>query len=166
MTTLQISTRFPFMPMMNPEERKTWHAFLHASTRLVAKLDDELRTTHNERLTDFDVLSNLWEAPDGTLRMSQLAEQTLFSRSRLTYTVSGLETRGLVIRKPDAQDGRGVTATLTSAGRRLHKKLALTHVQGIRSHFLDRIPPQQQSQLTDALGHVVDGLEPTTTTPD
>ncbi len=151
---------------LSPDEQRTWRTFLHASTRLLAQLDDEIKNAHNERLTDFDVLSNLSEAPDGVLRMSELADQTLFSRSRLTYTVSNLELRGLVSRSPDRLDGRGVVATLTTKGRNLHKKLAVTHVAGIRRHFLDRMTADQQTALTDALTGIRDGLEATDTPSD
>jgi len=150
---------------LTPDELRTWRTFLHASTRLLAELDDEMKKTHNERLTDFDVLSNLSEAPGAVLRMSELAEQTLFSRSRLTYTVSNLEHRGLVSRKPDQQDGRGVEATLTAKGRNLHKKLAVTHVAGIRRHFLDPITGAEQTNLTNALTAIRDHLETTDPQP-
>lgn len=150
---------------LTPDEQRTWRTFLHTSTRLLAELDDEMKKAHNERLTDFDVLSNLSEAPGGALRMSELAEQTLFSRSRLTYTVSNLEHRGLVSRKPDEQDGRGVEATLTARGRILHKKLAVTHIAGIHRHFLDRMTTADQTNLTNALTGIRDHLEITDPLP-
>ena len=145
---------------LTPNEEHTWRTFLHASTRLLARLDDEMKQAHDERLANFDVLSNLAEAPGGLLRMSELADQTLFSRSRLTYTVSNLERRGLVIRTPDPHDGRGVVATLTSTGRRLHKTLAVTHLAGIRRHFLDLLTAADRADLTNSLGGVLDHLEP------
>ena len=150
---------------LTPDEQRAWRTFLHASTRLLVQLDDEIRNAHNERLTDFDVLSNLSEAPGGVLRMSELAQQTLFSRSRLTYTVGNLEHRGLVARKPDQQDGRGVVAALTAKGRNLHRKLAVTHVAGIRRHFLDRMTADEQTDLTNALTGIRDALETTDTQP-
>lgn len=145
---------------LTPDEEQAWRTFLHASTRLLAKLDDEMKQAHNERLATFDVLSNLAEAPGGLLRMSELAGQTLFSRSRLTYTVSNLERRGLVSRTPDPQDGRGVIATLTPAGRQYHKPLASTHLAGIRRHFLAMLTAADRADLTGALGGIVDHLEP------
>lgn len=150
---------------LTPDEERTWRIFLHVSTRLIAQLDDDLKNAHNERLTDFDVLSNLSEAPGGALRMSELAEQTLFSRSRLTYTVSNLERRGLVTRQPAHQDGRGVVATLTPAGRSLHRKLGATHIAGIRRHFLDWMTAGEQKNLTGALGGTLNHLEPTPEPP-
>ncbi len=141
------------------EEELAWRAFLHASTHLFSRLDDEMREAHGERLADFDVLSNLSEAPRAGLRMSELADQTLFSRSRLSYTVSQLETRGLVERQKDKSDKRGVTASLTSSGRAYHRQLALTHLQGIRHHFLDPTSPNSRSKLATALAPILRHLD-------
>jgi DNA-binding MarR family transcriptional regulator len=141
------------------EEEKSWRAFLHASTRITSLLDDEMREAHGERLSDFDVLSNLAEAPSRQMRMSELADQSLFSRSRLSYTVSQLESRGLVSRMRHQSDGRGVTASLTSAGVALYRRLAVTHVKGIRRHFLDPTSAGSRLELTAALAPILDGLE-------
>ncbi len=119
-----------------------------------------MKAAHNERLTNFDVLSNLAEAPGGVLRMSELAEQTLFSKSRLTYTVGNLERRGLVVRTPDPDDGRGVVATLTSSGRRMHKTLAATHLAGIRRYFLDQLTAADRAHLTRTLSHILAVVDP------
>lgn len=144
---------------LTTEELKAWRTFLHASTRLISQLDDEMRATHGERLATFDVLSNLSEAPNAELRMSELADQTLFSRSRLSYTVGQLEARGLVKRQTDPYDKRGVSATLTPNGTAHHKKLARTHLEGIRQHFLDPTTRATRSDLSNALAPVVDALD-------
>ncbi len=144
---------------LTSEEDDTWRAFLHASTQVLSRLDDDMKSAHDERLADFDVLSNLAEAQGGVLRMSELAEQTLFSRSRLTYTIGNLERRELVVRKPDPEDGRGVVASLTPSGRQLHKRLAATHVAGIRRHFLDQLTAGDRADLTRALSHVLAGFD-------
>ena len=148
------------------EEQEAWRTFLHASTRLMSQLDDEMRATHGERLATFDVLSNLSEAPNGELRMSELADQTLFSRSRLSYTVGQLEARGLVKRRTDPNDKRGVSAALTPSGVAHHRKLAHTHLEGIRQHFLDPTTPTTRSDLTNALAPILKALEDDTTAPD
>ena len=141
------------------EEDKSWRAFLHASTRITSLLDDEMRAVHGERLADFDVLSNLAEAPHGDMRMSELADQTLFSRSRLSYTVSQLESRGLVRRTKDERDRRGVTASLTPAGVALHRRLAVTHLAGIRRVFLDPTSVESRSDLANTLAPILRRLE-------
>ncbi len=118
-----------------------------------------MRAAHGERLADFDVLSNLAESPNTEMRMSELADQTLFSRSRLSYTVSQLESRGLVRRTKDERDRRGVTASLTPAGVALHRRLAVTHVAGIRRVFLDPTSVKSRSELADALAPILEMLE-------
>jgi DNA-binding MarR family transcriptional regulator len=144
---------------LTAEEEKAWRTFLHASTRLMSRLDEEMRAAHGERLATFDVLSNLSEAPNGELRMSELADQSLFSRSRLSYTVSQLETRGLVTRHTDPDDRRGVTAVLTPDGVDHHRKLARTHLDGIRQHFLDPTSPSARAELLDALAPIIAALD-------
>jgi DNA-binding MarR family transcriptional regulator len=147
------------------EEQKAWRTFLHASTRLMSQLDDEMKATHGERLATFDVLSNLAEAPNGELRMSDLADQTLFSRSRLSYTVDQLETRGLVTRQTDPHDKRGVSAVLTPDGVTHHRKLAITHLKGIRQHFLNPTTAASRTDLTNTLTPILDALD-TNETPN
>jgi DNA-binding MarR family transcriptional regulator len=141
------------------EEQKAWKTFLHTSTRLISQLDDEMKATHGERLATFDVLSNLSEAPNGGLRMSDLADQTLFSRSRLSYTVDQLEARGLVTRQIDPNDKRGVSAILTPDGVAHHRKLAITHLKGIHQHFLDPTTATTRSDLTNTLTPILNALD-------
>ena len=141
------------------EQETAWRTFLHASARLTSRLDDEMRATHGERLANFDVLSNLSEAPNGELRMSDLADQSLFSRSRLSYTVNQLEARGLVKRSADATDRRGITAALTPEGEAYHKKLARTHLEGIQRHFLGPTSITSRSNLAEALISILAALE-------
>lgn len=144
---------------LSEEEDRAWRTFLHTSTRLMAKLEEELKAAHGETLANFDVLSNLSEAEGQRLRMSDLADRTLFSRSRLSYTVDSLQSRGLVLREPDPNDGRGVYAILTPEGRRLHSRLAPTHVAGIRRHFLSGMTPSAMHQTVVALTPVLENLE-------
>ena len=148
------------------QEEKAWRTFLHASTRLMSQLDEEMRATHGERLATFDVLSNLSEAPNGELRMSELADQTLFSRSRLSYTIGQLEARGLVRRETDPNDKRGVSAVLTPKGVAHHRELARTHLEGIRQHFLDPTSSATRSDLTKALAPILNALDNDNVAPD
>lgn len=92
--------------------------------------------------------------------MSELADRTLFSRTRLSYTVSQLEQRGLVERRPDPVDRRGVVAVLTSEGRDYHRELARTHLEGIRRHFLSHTTHQSRIDLVESLMPILEQLEP------
>jgi len=144
---------------LDPTERRAWRAVLHGSTHLLDRLDNELKARHGVPLADYDVLSNLAEADGQRLRMSELSEQTLFSPSRLTHRVGRLEDAGLVIRQTSSEDGRGVIAQLTAEGRSLHRRLAASHVQGVRSYLLDALSPTEQQQLAGLLIKVLDGMQ-------
>ncbi len=144
---------------LNSTERRTWRAVLHSSTHLLDRLDSQLKTRHGVPLADYDVLSNLAEAQGRRLRMSDLSEQTLFSPSRLTHRVGRLEDAGLVERQTSSEDGRGVIAQLTADGRSLHRRLAATHIAGVRTHLLDALTPAEQQQLAGLLIKVLDGMQ-------
>ena len=144
---------------LNTTERRTWRAVLHSSTHLLDRLDSQLKSRQGVPLADYDVLSNLAEAEGQRLRMSDLSEQTLFSPSRLTHRVSCLEDAGLVVRQTSSEDGRGVIAHLTAEGHSLHRRLATTHVAGVRTHLLDALTPAEQRQLADLLMKILDHMQ-------
>ena len=144
---------------LNPTELRTWRAVLHSSTHLLDRLDSQLKARHDVPLADYDVLSNLAESDGQRLRMSELSQQTLFSPSRLTHRVARLEDAGLVTRETSSEDGRGVYARLTRAGRGLHRRLAASHVEGVRSYLLDALSPAEQRQLADLLIKVLDRMQ-------
>jgi DNA-binding MarR family transcriptional regulator len=144
---------------LNPTELRAWRAVLHSSTHLLDRLDTQLKARHDVPLIDYDVLSNLAEADGHRLRMSELSRQTLFSPSRLSHRVTRLEEAGLVIRETSNEDGRGVFARLTKDGRSLHRRLAASHVDGVRSYLLDALSPAEQQQLGDLLIKVLDRMQ-------
>jgi DNA-binding MarR family transcriptional regulator len=93
------------------------------------------------------VLVRLSEAEDDRLRMSELAEHTLFSRSRLSHAIARLEREGLVARMACETDRRGTFAALTPEGRRLLESAAPGHVTEVRERVFDRLTPDQVAQL-------------------
>jgi DNA-binding MarR family transcriptional regulator len=100
-------------------------------------LDAELERAHGLRLVDYDVLIHLARSPDRRLRMAELAEAVLLTRSGLTRLVDRLEQRGLVERRKCANDARGAFAVLTDEGLRRFREAHPTHVAGVRRLFLD-----------------------------
>lgn len=119
------------------------------------RLDAELVDAHGLPLSHYDVLLQLAEA-GGRLRMSELADAVLLSRSGLTRLVDQLERRGLVTRRRSPADARGVEALLTDEGRDRLREAVPTHVAGVRRLFLERLGPERQAALADAwrsLGH-------------
>jgi DNA-binding MarR family transcriptional regulator len=114
---------------------------LHAHRRLTDLLDGELERAHGISLAEFDVLLSLSHAPEGRLRMAELADAVLLSRSGLTRLVDRLQARGLIERVRCASDARGLNATLTDAGLQRLREAIPTHEDAVRRHFLDRLAP-------------------------
>jgi DNA-binding MarR family transcriptional regulator len=131
-------------------EMAAWAGFLRAHVSLVRELDEELTREHALPLSSFDVLVQLANTPDGQMRLSQLADAVLLSRSGLSRLVSRLIDQGLVERIECASDARGAYASLTTEGRRRMDEARATHRAGVRMRFLDRLSESQQRQLAAA----------------
>src|SRR3954452_19804932 len=112
-------------------EMEAWAGFLRAHASLVRELDDELTREHDLPLSSYDVLVQLPSAPDGMMRMSQLPDAVLLSRSGLSRLVARLVDQGLVERRECASDGRGAWATLTDEGRARLEAARATHRAGV-----------------------------------
>jgi DNA-binding MarR family transcriptional regulator len=134
---------------LSENEQAVWRRLLAVESRLRDRLDSELRSAHDVSLGDYAVLVNLSEAPGHALRMSELADRLVISRSGLTRRVDAMERRGLVQRKPCPDDGRGSMAELTPAGFDLLRQSAPTHVAGVRRYLVD---------VLDDLGGLAQGL--------
>jgi DNA-binding MarR family transcriptional regulator len=124
---------------LTDEEQQVWRRLLVVECRLRERLDQELRTSHGLSLNDYEVLVHLSEAAGGSLRMSDLADRLLISRSGLTRRVDGLVRDGWVIRRACPKDGRGSLAELTPAGLELLRAAAPTHVAGVRRYLIDAL---------------------------
>jgi len=111
---------------------------LRAHAALTRALDAQLTREHNLPLSSYEVLLFLADAPDGRMRMSELAESVLLSRSGLTRLVDRLERDGLLKRERCESDARGLFAEITPEGRDLFDAARRTHLDGVRALFLDR----------------------------
>lgn len=132
---------------LSDEQQKDWRAFVEATQLLVNRLDADLQRDAGLSHPDFEILIRLSEAADRQLRMSELAEQALFSRSRLSHAVSRLENAGLVRRQACPGDRRGTLAVLTETGAaRLHRA-ASGHVETVRRYVVDVLPDAQLAEL-------------------
>ena len=132
---------------LDPDEQRAWRAFLAASRLLLATLDRELQRDAGLPHTYYEILVRLSEAPERTLRMSQLADSLLSSRSRLSHAVSRLEEAGWVRRESCETDRRGQLAVLTDAGFAKLVAAAPGHVEGVRAHLFDLLTPEQVTHL-------------------
>jgi DNA-binding MarR family transcriptional regulator len=143
---------------LSAEEQVVWRAFIEATQMLTDRLDQELQRDSGIPHTYYEVLVRLSEVPDRRLRMSALADRSLSSRSRLSHAVARLEQNGWVRRELCATDRRGQLAVLTDAGFAALEAAAPGHVEGVRTHLLDQLTPEQVRQLGEICAAVAAGL--------
>lgn len=150
---------------LDSEEQQIWRLLLRVHARLIARLDDDLERAHGIGLADYDVLVQLSEVPDGSLRMAELAGRLQLSPSGLTRRIDSMVRRGLVAREPCDSDGRGSFAVLTSDGLAMVKEAAPTHVAGVRRYLFDTLERRSLARLADGLVKVDAGLNEPDTAP-
>ncbi len=133
-------------------ELGAWRAFLRAHSHVTRLLEAELVAEHELALPSYDVLLHLAEAPGRRLRMTELADQVLLSRSGLTRLVDRLSRDGLVERAACPNDARGTHAVLTDAGLARLRTAAPTHLRGVSEHVLSRLSAKEVTLLRDLMG--------------
>jgi DNA-binding MarR family transcriptional regulator len=143
---------------LSAEEQVVWRSYLEATQMLTDRLDQELQRDSGIPHTYYEVLVRLSEVPDRRLRMSALADRSLSSRSRLSHAVARLEQNGWVRRELCATDRRGQLAVLTDAGFAALEAAAPGHVEGVRTHLLNPLTPEQVRQLGEICAAVAAGL--------
>ena len=134
---------------LDDDEQRTWRAFLTAQRLLFDRLERQLQRDAGLPHAYYEILVRLSEAPDRTLRMSQLADSSLSSRSRLSHAVARLEAAGWVRRRACAEDRRGAFAELTDAGLAKLEEAAHGHVEAVRTDLLEALTPAQQRALRE-----------------
>jgi DNA-binding MarR family transcriptional regulator len=142
---------------LSAEEQQAWRATVHLSQLLMRQLDRDL-DAHGLNNHDYEILVVLSEAPDNRLRMTELADASSQSRSRLSHQISRMEARGLVRRDNCEGDKRGTFAVLTEAGVEAIERAAPDHVENVRRHFIDRLSPRQLEEIREAFGPIVEYL--------
>ncbi|RGC70288.1 Transcriptional repressor MprA [Micromonospora sp. MW-13] len=132
---------------LDPDEQRTWRAYLAASRALMDTLDRELQRDAGMPHAYYEILVRLSEAPDRRLRMGDLADAAGSSRSRLSHAATRLEASGWIRREDCPTDRRGQVAVLTDAGFAALAAAAPGHVEGVRRHLFDALSPAQVDQL-------------------
>jgi DNA-binding MarR family transcriptional regulator len=132
---------------LDDDEQQTWRAFIAANRFLFDQLDRELQRDAGMPHAYYEILVRLSETEGRALRMSDLAQRTSSSRSRLTHAVDRLVERGWVRREDCPNDRRGQLAVLTDEGMKTLRAAAPIHVEGVRTHLFDQLTPAQVSQL-------------------
>ena len=133
---------------------EAWGSLLRAHATLLRRLDTDLERETSLTLADFDVLAQLARAK-GELRITELAERALISRSGMTRRVARLVDEGLVRREKAGTDARGVIVALTEAGIARLAETAPVHARGISMLFVAQLDDQELALLERALNKVI-----------
>jgi DNA-binding MarR family transcriptional regulator len=147
---------------LDADEQRTWRAFLQATHRILEGLERQLQRDSGLPHAYYEVLVRLSEAPDRTLRMSELAERSLSSRSRLSHAVARLEAAGWIRRESCPTDRRGTFAVLTDEGLSVLTAAAPGHVEEGRRLLFDPLTPEHVTELRD-ICEALAGATPTPT---
>jgi DNA-binding MarR family transcriptional regulator len=140
------------------EEFRAYAALIASSTLLQRAIEKNLREQADLTQVQFEILMNLSIAGESGIRMAQLADALIVSRSGLSYQVAQLEKRGWITRERSADDERGVVARITAAGERMRRRVFAGHVDIVRRAFLDVVEPVELATLTAALERVAERL--------
>jgi DNA-binding MarR family transcriptional regulator len=153
------------MQTLTPQELRTWRMLLRVHAHVTRQLESELIADQGMALGTYDVLVQLSESPGRRLRMTDLAERILLSRSGLTRLVDRLTKEGLVRREPCPDDARGTFTVLTDLGQERLAAAAPGHLAGVHRHLTGRFGDAELATLEDLLSRVLQGVPDLTGRP-
>ncbi|MEV6557147.1 MarR family transcriptional regulator [Nocardia sp. NPDC051756] len=139
---------------LTPAQQRAWRAYMDGHQRLMATLNRQLQRDSDLSVAEYRILVLLSEAPGHALRMSELADGVLSSRSRLTHQIRRLEGERMVRRNTCLEDGRGVLAELTDEGLRRLEAAAPGHVEAVRRDFVDLLTPHQLEVIAEVFARI------------
>jgi DNA-binding MarR family transcriptional regulator len=131
---------------LNPREMKAWRSYVMTERRLMEALDGDL-DPHDLSLADYEVLVIVSEAPDRMIRMTDLADAAMLSKSRLSHRMKVMEKAGWIKRQACETDRRGSWAVMTEKGWKTLVKAAPDHTESIRNRFIDHLTVKDQEDL-------------------
>lgn len=137
-----------------PDDTAAWRALLLAHSRALTAIEADMEAAGTIPLTWYDVLLELRQEPKG-LRMQELGDRVVLSRTRVSRLVDELEARGLVERRPDPVDGRATIASITGAGEDAFRATAPLYLAKIEEHFTRHLTATQQRAIATGLERVV-----------
>lgn len=155
-TAVDPSTSSTGSGLPDPASLAVWRDFLRAHARLTRRLEADLMVEHAMPLASYDVLVQLVEAPDHRLRMTELADRVLLSRSGLTRLVDRLTREGLVRREACASDARGLFAVLTDEGYGRLRAATPTHLRGVVRYAMGRLDEEERTAFAGVLRRLLD----------
>jgi DNA-binding MarR family transcriptional regulator len=150
---------------LSEDEQQAWRGFLNACRRLFPEMDAHLQHVAGIPHAYYEILVRLSEAPGRELRMTQLADASTSSKSRLSHAVARLEGRGWVERLACETDRRGQIARLTDAGFAALDAAAHHHVEQVRRMVFDQLTPAQVGQLAAISAAIEAGVEEVSSSP-
>lgn len=146
------------LPPLSAEEDRLWRSLGRIALAMPRALDDDMVKATGLSMTDYAVLIHLAEAPGYRLRMTEIAEATGLSASRITRVVDDLIKRGLVAKERHAADARGTDAVLTEDGLRRQQAASGQHLASARRRVMDLIPPEDVPAVAEALRAIADDV--------
>jgi DNA-binding MarR family transcriptional regulator len=143
---------------LNDEQLAAFFALMEVSSVLQYAVDEHLRSDGGLSYVQFQILARLLDSPEGRVRMTDLADGVMYSRSGLTYQAGLLEQRGLITRAPSPEDERSIMVTITKAGTDLVNQLFPGHVERVRHMLIDPMTDDDLTAMNDILGRVRDHI--------
>ena len=146
---------------LTEEEQRAWRGLLRMTSQLNARANRLLQEEYGISLADYEVLVALSEAPEGRLRVFEVADALVWEQSRVSHQLARMARRGLITREGCATDARGAFAVLTTVGRGAIERAAPAHVEQVRQLVFDELSHEQVSALTEITTRVLGRLAAT-----
>lgn len=143
---------------LSDEEQQMWRGYLDSTRLLLRELDRQLTADAGISLSDFEILALLSEAPQHRMRMNELADQTVTTRSGVTRAIKRLTHAGWVHQVRCDEDKRGLFAELTESGRQKLQQAAPGHVNAVRANLFDLLSPREVELFTHSYAQIRDNL--------
>jgi DNA-binding MarR family transcriptional regulator len=144
---------------LSTAEQRYWRSWIAANLLLRDRLGRDLQERTGLSLPDYEIMVRLSESPEHRMRMSELAEVTLSSRSRLSHQIDRMQKAGYIDRQECAQDRRGYFAVLTDTGHDALVAAAPTHVESVRHRIVDVLTPEEFAEFGRLNQKLVDAIE-------
>ena len=145
-------------PALDPTQLGAYFALIEVSSLLRHAVEQQLQDAGDLSYVQFQLLARLGDSPEGSCRMTELADGVVYSRSGLTYQAQTLEQRGLVTRAPSVDDERGTTVTITAEGRETLAKVFPGHIAVLKDLLFEPLGRADIDTLAEVLGRVRDHM--------
>ena len=143
---------------LDAEQLAAYLALQEVSSLLQHAVEQQLRVDGGLSNPQFQILARLSASPSGHLRMTDLADSLVYSRSGLTYQAAQLEKAGLITRSPAEDDERSITVALTAAGRQVLGQVMPGHIEVVQRLLMSSLTRADVATITDVLGRVRDRM--------